>query len=200
MRVDSKFCFKWIGASALGFACSLFVLGATSAFVQPPAEVAPHKAYYVLVLTLWFAVGGAVVGLPQYFVLKPALGQVRWWICASAVGWGLGFLALFGIWSLYGAAATTHYSMSITVGAAAGALVGTSQWVVIGQHVRRNACLWVPANVTGYCVFMMSWTALDESAFGGLVGCIAGNALTGIALAWLLRPHMRRRSLMGMQG
>lgn len=76
----------WVWASGLGMGAPFVLSDLGGAF----GLGVPYS------LTIDVLSGGLLVGVLQFFLLRPAVRQAHWWIVASVVGWGVpvGLVAL----------------------------------------------------------------------------------------------------------
>ena len=126
------------------------------------------------------AIGGAVLGVLQWLVLRRQLARAGWWIEASTVGWAVGGAA-FGL--------------------AGGAVAGFLQWLVLRRRLAR-AGWWIAASTVGWAIgpvivlFGGVIGELDAVLIVLLVGAlwgiggVVGGAITGTVLVWLLRQRL----------
>ncbi len=89
----------WVLATSIGagIAWTLGMIPSTlmNSVAEPSSIEEPSK---FIVLLLAFAMGlilGPVLGLPQYFVLKPLTRRAGWWVGANSLAWALGMLVIF---------------------------------------------------------------------------------------------------------
>jgi hypothetical protein len=124
---------------------------------------------------LGLLVGGVVLGILQWAVLRQQLRQAGWWIAASGVGWALG-------WAM--AIILLPPELGVLAGPLIGLTVGSLQWLVLRREVRR-AGWWL-------VVSPLAWTAGLSGLLGMLLVGTAVGVITGIALELLLRyPRLR---------
>lgn len=92
------------------------------------------------------------------------------------------------------------YGLAALLGLAAGAILGTPQWLVLRRHVRQ-AALWIPANGLAWVPGMvMAFVGADLIFSAGAgpgtavlaivllvaIGAVVG-AIHGLAVVWLVR-------------
>jgi hypothetical protein len=129
------------------------------------------------------SVMGACLGLAQWPFMVGRLSRSWLWIAASAVGWGLGFLA--------GAELSSLYSLSgalfgLVTGLVTGAFLGTLQWMLL-RGVVSQAGWWIPVNILAWGSALLYYR--PSAWLGLLIGALAG-IVTAIALLWLFhRPE-----------
>lgn len=145
---------------------------------------------------LWgWVVGGGLVALLQWMLLRHQVTQAGWWVAVSMVGVTIGSALSFVVsqYVLQVAGLTAAFA---SVGAAVGISVGIVQWLMLRLRFRR-AGWWVPASAAGYCLGLLAAVNAPVAIpvrkalifgpeFGGLVGVISG-AVTGVTMVWLLR-------------
>jgi hypothetical protein len=148
-----------------GFAVGFAIGGAVSGIVSQ---------------SLFGVVVGASVGTMQWLVLRRHICRAGWWVLASVLGMGLGFALVRAVTPALSRVGG-GLAYGVVNGAAVGTLVGTMQWLVLRRPVSR-AGWWVLVSALGMGVSF----ALDQG-----VGLLAGVAMTGMALVWLLRQPAR---------
>ncbi len=74
----------WVAATVLGWSVGIFVASVLAGTFIP--EV---KGFRLFVLMAFLA--GAVVGWPQWMVIRSHFQRAEWWIPISAVGWAIQF-------------------------------------------------------------------------------------------------------------
>ena len=130
--------------------------------------------------TIVVVVGGIVVGVLQWLVLRRQVARAGWWVVASIAA-----MAVVGV-----------LVVALDEGAVVaggGLVVGALQWLVLRRQVAR-AGWWVPASGVGWVVggFVsgivgdttgVSWIA---AAGWAVLGVVYG-AMTGAVLVWMLR-------------
>lgn len=139
---------------------------------------------WVLVTTLGWVIGflagagavGVILGLGQWLVLRQWVREPGWWIWASTVGWGVGWLLIItGILS----PPEAGIMASLVAGGVLGLMLGVAQWFVLRRLV----------DFAGWWIFVstIGWAIGVGGMFGiAMVGAVAG-AVTGFALDFLLR-------------
>ena len=132
---------------------------------------------------LGVAVGGMLVGVLQWLVLRPHLARAGRWVLAS-----LGAAAVVGI-VVFGVGVVSADAGWIGGVSVFGTVVGVFQWAVLRRHVPR-AGWWVLASTAGWVVGMPLGDMAGPPGLGAAYG-----AMTGTVLVWLLRqepPGVRR--------
>lgn len=107
--------------------------------------------------------GGALIGLAQWQILRSHLSHAHRWLIASVLGWGT--LTLFHIgalgWMAPGVENLLFRSLlGLVYGAYVGAGLGVAQWLAVRKQVVQ-AWRWIPLNSGIWAVAI---------AFGWLVG------------------------------
>ncbi len=126
---------SWILASIAGLAASELVAGLVFWAFGSSRNIGVGSLGPVLIWILIYTVGGALIGLLQWPVLRRKVKRAGWWVLASALGWGLtpvfwGLMAIRGkMWgfSLVGG------SMFIS-----GLVLGTVTGVVLNWLLRNG--------------------------------------------------------------
>ncbi len=153
-------------------------------------------------LLLGLLLGGLIVSLPQYLVLRSRLRSPGGWITATALG---SILALIGTTLIIALSATSRlhldseFAYLATSGVAFGTLLGLSQGLALRRTV-RGAGWWILGSAAGwslgvYVLFASSYgdllyAPLDITEIGlllrlAIAGLVVG-AVTGAVLVWLL--------------
>ncbi len=129
-------------------------------------------------------IGGGLVGLAQYLVLRPYLPGAYRWLVASFVGWGA--LTLFHIGALgWMAPATLNLTLrggfGFLHGAYVGVVLGIGQWLAMRRQVAA-AWRWVPLSGAIWAVAI----ALGWVIGGGLraISNLFVSEVIGLAVAW----------------
>jgi hypothetical protein len=144
---DWFFWFQWIMVTTMGW-----ILGTV---MIPPVDL---------------AISGVAIGVLQWVILQPRMGQGRQWLLASAVGWTAG-------WVLTLAAIPTDFGL--LAGIVLGVTVGTSQWLVL-RHKVHWAGWWI-------LVSTLAWAAGMGLLPGFLMSGVTAGAISGLAMELLLR-------------
>ncbi|MGB3787851.1 MAG: hypothetical protein WA949_07565 [Phormidesmis sp.] len=129
-------------------------------------------------------IGGGLVGLAQYLVLRPYLPGAYRWLVASFVSWGA--LTLFHVGALgWMAPATLNLTLRGGFGFLQGAYVGlglgVGQWLAMRRQVTM-AWRWVPiSGVIWALAIAMGWVV-----GGGLraISDLFVSEVIGLAVAW----------------
>lgn len=125
----------------------------------------------------WFLVGpvglvasGVALGILQWLVLKQRIRNDWQWIVTTAIGWALGW----GFF-LFAVPSQLDFVSGLTVGLA----TGIAQWSILRREVHW-AGWWL-------AISPLAWTAGLDLLSGGLLAGALPGAISGIALALLLR-------------
>ena len=133
---------------------------------------------------VWFdSVGlivlGASIGTMQWLVLRRQVSWAGWWVVANIAGWTVGELVNLPL----------NLPLGLFPGWLAGLFVaGIFQWLVLRRHIYR-ATWWLLVSFVGF----VAGSGISVAIPGCLGPCSAAvlgavlGAMTGIALAWLLR-------------
>jgi hypothetical protein len=217
------FWLQWSLVSALGWAVG-WALGAPigdlisrpvgAAMGVPIAEVLGGAATWTVI--------GIVMGAAQWMVLRRQMESVWGWILATAIGlasmgsvkWSQG-LIIDGLFSetLGQVEAVGWGAVFPLVGIGIGLLfegltglaVGTAQWLVLRQRVRKADC-WIPISVLGWAFGLLVIATVglilgepgERTMFWvvSTIGGITPGAITGAGLVWLLSKDRQDRTLL----
>jgi hypothetical protein len=199
------FWLQWVIATGVGFAVGGGLAGGLLRTVidsRGHAEWSPIDA-----LTLSGAIFGGVIGMAQWWVLRPHIRQAGWWIPATSAGWAISMAGLaaavqlgrsFGATTLLGALAF----------AAIGPLSATLQSLVL-PRAYRQAGMWIAVGAAGFILgavvggaalaaatIVLDWFRPEDFPSAGpwaVMGAVAGpvyGAATGLALIRLLREPL----------
>lgn len=173
----------------------------------------------VTVLHVTGLLTGIVLGIAQWLVLRRYIRHVGKWIAVTAIAmmiaWLIGikvstliaFIVTLDVTLTAGTQMTVLLTGIFLLGAWIGTVLGLTQWLVLKHHIRL-AVWWVFANALAWALglvvaFMIASkfhfypltleTALAGCATGLATGAVVG-AITGVALVWILKPTLSRRS------
>jgi len=79
----------WVLLSTVGFAVAMGCAAAVTSFGYSEGSDELGDFAWVLGWTVIVALGGAVTGTLQWFVLRREVSRAGWWVLADTVGWGL---------------------------------------------------------------------------------------------------------------
>lgn len=187
--IESGFGIQWTIHTLIGFLLSLLLI-----------EIGERPDIGVLE----GLIGGTIMGILQWMVLRPHLKQSGWWIAISAISW-----AIMG-WSGLGAIGwiaprTLNISVRLLYGfwegAKVGFVLGVGQYVLLSHQVPQ-AWRWIIASVLDWAIALACGWALGgllRLQFSQFLGDVIGlgcvwllvGGLTGFALTLLLN---RRKS------
>jgi hypothetical protein len=205
---------RWISACAIAEAIGIGVAGLVAIVLAAALGAPETAAERGLVLGAMVAAGsieGLALGALQWSVLRERLPGIRFraWVGATvavaALGWLIGMAGPTFAADDAGATADEPTAFVVIVvaaliGAAAGAVFGGAQWLVLRRHAPR-AWRWVAINVPAWAVAMAAifagatapapgwpaWAIAGSAVAGGLGGGAALGAITGV-VARTLRP------------
>jgi hypothetical protein len=189
MKIGLCFWLQWVLVTLVGFLVSLYWVE-----VGEIPEVRFIEG----------AIGGAVIGLAQWLVLRQQFSSIWGWVLASIVCWSL--LGSSGLGALgWSVPSVMSIPLRALNGAMDGALIGTLfgvvQGLVLNDHIYR-AWRWILANSVAWAVGLaLGWTlgAILHSVTGLFLGEVVGLALgwivvaaiTGVALRHVARGTAR---------
>lgn len=201
----------WVLATAIGELLGFCLVVALSATVNQIAAFNTHT-----ILLLIGTLEGLVLGFCQWLVLRHYIRHSIWWIVATTAGafiaWLLGLLvsvimAIAFVTTTNGIPTAAFLLGVALIGAGVGFVVGFAQWWVLKAHI-HNAAWWIVANSLAWSLGLLvafagarmvkvdglkGQTALTGAATGVTMGAVIG-AVTGIALVWLFKRHLSKRS------
>ena len=150
-----SFCLRWVFFTLIGFLVSLM-------FVE--VDVKPYVG------AMSGAMGGAVVGLAQWLVLRNRIFQSRWWVVVSIVAWlliGASSLGALG-WLAPGTEEIwLRLFYGVINGAIVGGILGLAQWFVLRKQIYCQKW-WI-------IVSIVAWTF--GLPLGWLVGVLVYGAI-----------------------
>ncbi|WP_309236588.1 hypothetical protein [Microcoleus sp. FACHB-672] len=132
------------------------------------------------------AIGGAVIGLAQWFFLRSRISNAGWWVLVCVLSWGL--LGVTGLGALgWFTPRTPQIPLRIVYGAIngeqMGLLIGLAQWLVIGKQVTAGWRWIITSSVCWAVALAIGWTV------GGLLHQATGlflGEVVGLAVAWIV--------------
>jgi hypothetical protein len=164
--------FLWLMSGAVGWGVGV----AWGSFGEP----GDPKTLQSIPTVIWaaylgVAVGGILVGVLQWLVLRRHLTRAGRWVLAS-----LGAAAAVGV-VVFGVSVVNAYVGWVAGVGLFGTVVGVLQWLVLRRQVAR-AGWWVLASTVGWVAGMPLGDIVGPPGLGAAYG-----AITGAALVWLLR-------------
>ncbi|MBD1936894.1 hypothetical protein H6F73_06085 [Microcoleus sp. FACHB-68] len=132
------------------------------------------------------AIGGAAIGLAQWFFLRSRISHPWRWVLACVISWGL--LGFSGLGALgWFAPATPQIPLRIVYGAIngeqMGLLIGLAQWLAIWKQVTAGWRWVLTSSVCWAVALAIGWTV------GGLLSQATGlflGEVVGLAVAWIV--------------
>ena len=147
-----------------------------------------------------YGVLGASIAVLQWLVLRAHVTQASRWVLVSTVSWIM-VGALADVVEIKG-------GLTAMWPAIIGATIGAFQWLVLQKHVHL-AGLWIVASAFGWIVGWHAGSAMDEvvamfvsservglAILFAILAAVVG-AFTGLALIWLLRRPILKKSALG---
>ncbi|MEM1171038.1 MAG: hypothetical protein AAGJ08_18660 [Cyanobacteria bacterium P01_H01_bin.35] len=182
-KIGWGFWLQWIFFTVVGFSLSL---------IYVEVGVRPYVG------SLSGAIGGAVVGLAQWLVLRNRIFRSKWWVVVSIVSWlliGASSLGALGWIAPRTEQIFLRLFHGFINGAIVGGILGLGQWFVLRKQIYQED-LWVIANIIAWAIGLpLGWLvgALVYAAIGLFIAEVIGlfvtwffvAAITGIALMLL---------------
>ncbi len=171
LKIGYGFWLQWVLVTFVGFLLSLYWVE-----IGERSDISAVEG----------AIGGDVIGLAQWLVLRQQFSQAWWWVLASIVSWGL--LAASGIGALGWVAPRTTYIplrlvYGILNGIIIGAFLGVAQWFVLNKQVKIG-WQWVLVSTIGWAIGLtLGWV------LGGVLRYFTGIFLAeivGLTLGWVI--------------
>lgn len=140
--------------------------------------------------------GGALVGLFQWLVLRNKIKNAGRWILATALGWmaGITILVVSVFWYELGDTVSIFFTAAIV-----GGVVGFAQFCVL-KNETSDAGLWVPTNIVGWIVAILLARGIANTGLhfeGGITEVVAGliviGMITGVGFVFLFDQTSERR-------
>ena len=139
------------------------------------------------------AIGGAALGLIQWFVLKSRLPSLSiGWVAATSIGMAVGL----AIGTAFLGSETAGNEL-LWRGAVTGLCIGVAQWIILRQVLPLpQSVIWAGVVSLGWALgwFVTRAAGIDLSQkwyVFGMSGALAFQLLTGLALYFLLRSPKR---------
>jgi hypothetical protein len=174
-KLDYRFCWQWIAGNLLGFLISLYWL-----------EIGERAA----LKGLEGAIGGTVIGLVQWLILRRWCTQAGWWVLASTLCWsilGASKLGALG-WVVPQTSSTLlRLFYGLVDGMKMGVILGVGQWLVLRQCL-TPARAWILISLLAWAIALGGgWVV------GGWLHAATGlflGEVVGLALVWLIMALM----------
>jgi Tol biopolymer transport system component/streptogramin lyase len=134
-------------------------------------------------------VGGSLLGLVQWLVLRRWIKRAGWWIAASIATW---LLCGFSLFIPRDSGIIAH----LVIGAIIGGLAGLPQWLVLNFSTRK-AAWWILATAIGWALFTTIGLALVNVLDIAVIaaGAAIASSMTGIALVWLFAQETKEADI-----
>lgn len=171
MKIGYSVWLQWVLVTIVGFLLSLYWVE-----VGERADIRAVEG----------AVGGVLIGLAQWLVLRQQFSQAWWWVLASSVSWGL--IGGSGLGALGWVAPTVMHIpirvvYGIVNGALMGAFIGVGQWLVIRTQFKR-AWRWILISTVSWALGLaLGWT------IGGVLRRVTGlflGEVIGLVFVWIV--------------
>src|SRR6476646_497753 len=142
-RFDYRFWLQWMGGNVLGFLLSLYWI-----------EVGERAA----LRGLEGALGGTVMGLVQWLVLRRWCSQAGWWVLASTLCWSI--LGSSKLGALGWVVPQTNSTLlrlfyGLVDGMKMGVILGVGQWLVLRQCF-TPARAWILISILAWAIALGS--------------------------------------------
>ncbi|MEQ9625521.1 hypothetical protein [Coleofasciculus chthonoplastes] len=195
IETSGSFWLQWLLVTLLGFVASLFWI-----------EIGERPDIGIIE----GIIGGTIIGLAQWLVLRRHLSLAWWWIIASLLGWGVMGLSSFGVIGWFAPRTMRLFPRlvyGVIDGATLGLILGMAQWWVLRQYVSKawgwiftNSLNWSISLAVGWIVggLLRRFTQMFLSEVLGLgVTWMLVAGFTGMTLIRLLRevPPLNGRGL-----
>lgn len=185
IQIECGFRFQWFLATIVGFLVSLCFVE-----IGERPDIGPVEG----------AIGGAAIGLAQWFVLRQQFSQALWWVLVNAAIWGL-----MGSSSLGALGWVTPSTLSVPLraiygtidGVQLGALIGVAQWLVLRQQV-DNAWRWIVASTVSWSLGLVIGWSLG-AVLRQVTDLFLGDVI-GLALVWVVVAVVTGFALIGLKG
>jgi len=133
-----------------------------------------------------------LTGVVQYWLLRRFLPRMGWWVLATAAGWLLGSVLIFGPFSVlayFRTADPMHESWVVDATfVVMGLSIGVGQWLLLRRRLPR-AGWWIVGTAVGWGLIRLATrdsfgpALLQLVLLGLLPACV-----TAVTLAWLMNP------------
>ncbi|MDJ0556474.1 MAG: hypothetical protein QNJ68_18945 [Microcoleaceae cyanobacterium MO_207.B10] len=168
-KIGWGFWLQWVLFTVSGFLVSLF-------FVE--VGVRPYVG------ALSGGLGGAIVGLGQWFVLRNRIFRARWWVVVNIVAWiliGASSLGALGWIAPRTEQIWLRLFHGLINGAVVGAVLGLGQWFVLRRQVYREEW-WIVANILAWGLGLSLGWAIGGFIYGTINLFIA--EVVGLFVTW----------------
>lgn len=169
-KIGWGFWLQWVLFTVIGFLVSLI-------FVE--VGVKPYVGAFS------GAIGGAILGLAQWLVLRNHIFRARWWIVVNIVAWlliGASSLGALGWIAPRTEQILVRLLHGLINGALVGAILGLGQWFVLRKQIYREEW-WMVANILAWAVGLpLGW------AVGGFIYQMTNlffSELIGLVVTWI---------------
>ncbi|MDJ0517123.1 MAG: hypothetical protein QNJ74_13010 [Trichodesmium sp. MO_231.B1] len=168
-KISWGFWLQWVFFTIVGFFLSLI-------FVE--IGVRPYVGAFS------GAIGGGVIGLAQWLILRNRIFRSKWWVVVSIVSWL--FIGASSLGALGWIAPRTEQIFlrlfhGFINGAIVGAILGLGQWFVLRKQIYREE-LWIIANIIAWAIGLpLGW--LVGGLVYGAIGLFIGEAI-GLFVTW----------------
>ncbi len=168
-KIGWGFCLQWVFFTVVGFFISL---------IYVEVGVRPYVG------ALSGAIGGAVVGLAQWLVLRNRIFRSKWWVLVSIVTWlliGASSLGALGWIAPRTEQIWLRLFHGFINGAIAGAILGLGQWFVLRNQIYWEEW-WMITNIVAWAIGLpLGWLV------GGFIyqeiGLFIGEVI-GLFVTW----------------
>ncbi len=165
--------FLWLLAAAIGWGWGVY----WGWFINTDPKTLQAVPAVILAGYLGVVVGGTVMGMLQWLVLRRHVIRAGRWVLATLGGAAVAGVVIFGVGAF-------NRDLGWFAGVSSfGTVVATFQWLVLQGQVPR-AGWWVLAGTVGWVVGMPLGDIVGPPGLGA-----AHGAITGTALVWLLRQR-----------
>jgi len=150
---------------------------------------------------------GGIIGITQWFVLRPYIKQAYWWILVTSIGWAVGWIAIDVLINRYSDNWPSFIIFIATFGVTLGFILGLMQWMVLKRLVAKSIW-WIVGSIStnvvssaiGFFVAQMLSKSVKDPMMGNPIFWFSFLAIfasiyavsTGTLLAWLLGQSKQR--------
>jgi hypothetical protein len=135
-----------------------------------------------------FPIISLLTGVVQYWLLRRFLPRMGWWVLATAAGWLLGFVLIFGPFGVLAYFRTADPWVVDATFVVMGLSIGVGQWLLLRRRLPR-AGWWIVGTAVGWGLIRLATrdsfgpVLLQLVLLGLLPACV-----TAVTLAWLMNP------------